>query len=119
MLNIDSKSIVFVTGKGGVGKSAVASSLALSQAKKGRKVLLLELGNKSFLKDFLAISQPISYEPIVVNPPNLSLALLDGESCLREYFHYVLKVEAISKLSVTAHGTPSHLANLQSHLRSS
>ncbi|MEH6472534.1 MAG: ArsA family ATPase [Halopseudomonas sp.] len=37
-----------MTGKGGTGKSTVAAALALKHAREGKRVLLIELGNRSF-----------------------------------------------------------------------
>ena len=53
--------IIFVTGKGGVGKSTVAAALALKSANQGKKTLLMELGHQSFFQDFFDI--PITYQP--------------------------------------------------------
>ncbi len=40
--------ILFVTGKGGTGKSTVAAAIAVKHQQQGQKVLLIELGNQSF-----------------------------------------------------------------------
>ena len=47
--------IVFVTGKGGVGKSAVAAATALQFARAGKTVLLVELGSRSFYGPLLGL----------------------------------------------------------------
>ncbi|WP_413559056.1 ArsA family ATPase [Bdellovibrio sp. HCB209] len=88
--------IHFVTGKGGVGKSVIAAALALKLSKKGKKVLLVELGDQSFFKDFFELAD-VSFQPQEVKP-NLSLALWTGESALREYAQYLIKVESLAKL---------------------
>ena len=46
------KRLIFVSGKGGVGKSLIAAGLAFEEAKRGRRVLLAEVGNTSYYKDF-------------------------------------------------------------------
>ncbi len=88
--------IQFVTGKGGVGKSLVAAGHALSQARLGRKVLLVEIGEVSFFKDFWTLPE-VTHEP---KPSSLGfdLALWSGESCLRDYVLHLLKVERLYRV---------------------
>ncbi|UYL10698.1 ArsA family ATPase [Bdellovibrio sp. SKB1291214] len=88
--------IHFVTGKGGVGKSVVAAALALKLSRQGKKVLLVELGDQSFFKDFFELPE-VGFKPQEIKS-NLSLALWTGESALREYAQYLIKVESLAKL---------------------
>lgn len=88
--------IHFVTGKGGVGKSIIAAALALKLSREGKKVLLVELGNQSFYKDFFDLVD-VEFHPQVLKQ-NLSVALWTGEACLREYAQYLIKVESLTKL---------------------
>ncbi len=88
--------IHFVTGKGGVGKSVVAAGLALRKSREGKKVLLVELGDQSFFKDFF--NEPdVAFKPRELKK-NLDVALWSGETSLREYAKYLIKVEALTKL---------------------
>jgi anion-transporting ArsA/GET3 family ATPase len=80
--------IVFVTGKGGVGKSTVAASIALQQARRGRKVLLAELGEARYLSD-LFNREDVGVSPVKI-ADGLDLARFDVENCLRQYVtHYI------------------------------
>jgi anion-transporting ArsA/GET3 family ATPase len=88
--------IHFVTGKGGVGKSVVAAGLALQKAEQGMRVLLVELGDQSFFKDFFDLSD-VGFKPVPLRE-KLSVALWTGEACLREYATYLIKVDALAKL---------------------
>lgn len=88
--------IHFVTGKGGVGKSVIAAGLALRKSREGKRVLLVELGDQSFFKDFF--NEPeVEFNPRTLKK-NLDVALWSGETSLREYAKYLIKVEALTKL---------------------
>ncbi len=88
--------IHFVTGKGGVGKSAVAAALAFRLSKEGERVLLAELGDESFYQEYFNLPLVDS----VGRPSGLGfdVALWSGASCLREYALHLLKVESLYKL---------------------
>lgn len=88
--------IVFITGKGGVGKSAVAAGFALNRALMGKKTLLVELGYQSFFKDYFDLPD-VTYRPKPLRE-NLDLALWSGPECLKEYALHLIKVESLYRL---------------------
>ncbi len=90
------RKILFFTGKGGTGKSMVAAGYALSQAQKGKRILLVELGESSFYEGILT-KGPVGFEPKEISA-NLFLAHWDGYRCLRDYIHFLVKSEAITNL---------------------
>lgn len=91
-----SKRILFVSGKGGVGKSLIAAAIAHQQVLAGRKVLLAELGETSYYKDYWNLPH-VGHEP-VRHKDGFDLALWSGESCLREYVLHFLRMERLYKL---------------------
>lgn len=88
--------ILFVSGKGGVGKSLIAAGIARQQAAFGRRVLLVEIGDTSYYQDFFGLSS-IGHVP---GPTALGfdIALWSGETCLREYVLHFLKLERVFKI---------------------
>jgi len=67
--------LVFVTGKGGTGKTTVAAALALGLAERGQRVLLAELGRDAQAPRMLAARPP------AVGPR--PVRLLDGLDAIR------------------------------------
>ncbi|RYZ72083.1 MAG: arsenical pump-driving ATPase, partial [Proteobacteria bacterium] len=90
------KQILFVSGKGGVGKSLVAAGLARELAKSGKRVLLAEIGETSYYKDFWNLPS-IGHEP-VKHPEGFDVALWSGETSLREYVLFYLKMDRLYSL---------------------
>ncbi len=87
-MDLSGKKLIFVTGKGGVGKSLMAAAIALREARAGRRVCLMELGQQSFYESFFE-TRGITYEPSEVIP-QVHVALLTPEECLKEYaLHYL------------------------------
>jgi len=88
--------IIFVTGKGGVGKSAVAAAFAYRSSQLGKKTLLVELGDQSFYQDYFDLEQ-VEYKPLQLRE-NFDIALWTGQESLKEYALHLIKVEALYRL---------------------
>jgi anion-transporting ArsA/GET3 family ATPase len=70
----DQSRVVVVAGKGGVGKSTVAASLALLASEAGRSVLIVELEGKSAISAAFAAASPLAYEETELRPGSVSSA---------------------------------------------
>ena len=84
--------IVFVIGKGGVGKSLVAAATAVQMARAGNNVLLVEFGSRSFYGSLfgLPVDQAAAGEAVRWQS-QINIARWDAESALREYLtHYLV-----------------------------
>jgi anion-transporting ArsA/GET3 family ATPase len=95
-MDLSNKKIIFVTGKGGVGKSVCAAAIAWGQARLGRHVCLVELGGQSFYESFFQ-TRGISYEPSEVIR-DVHISIFSPEMCLREYVLHFLKVPKLYDL---------------------
>lgn len=83
-----------VTGKGGVGKSVVAASMAMAYRKAGVRTLLVEIEGHSPASALISDTVP-EYEPTPL-APRLHALRIDPENALREYARMRLKVKTVS-----------------------
>jgi anion-transporting ArsA/GET3 family ATPase len=90
------QNIVFVTGKGGVGKTFVATLLAGKLALEGKKTLLVEMGTWSFIEKALQLPFKVGFQPKNTSF-GFDVALWTGEECLRDYIQYLVKVPWVSE----------------------
>ncbi len=100
MTDLLDRRLLFVTGKGGVGKSTAAAALALLSATRGRRTLACEVDAKGDLADFYETSRP-GFEPQKV-ASNLWHMAMDTEASLREYLHLQLRLPTVSRLGPLA-----------------
>lgn len=84
------RSLLIVTGKGGVGKSAIAAAAALHAAKHGRRVLVMGMTDGAGLAAHLRVGR-LGPEPVRVRPGLHALAI-DPAVALDEYLRLRIKV---------------------------
>ena len=68
MTDLLDRKLLFVTGKGGVGKSTIAASLGLLAAEQGKKTLVCEVDAKGNLADFYEAGET-AFEPPASSSP--------------------------------------------------
>ena len=90
---LSSHRLLVVTGKGGVGKSAIASALALASARSGQKTLVCEVNAKERVSHFLG--QPEAGPGVKSLEPNLWAVNVRPQEAMREYALMRLKIEAL------------------------
>jgi anion-transporting ArsA/GET3 family ATPase len=92
--------LLFVTGKGGVGKTTVAAALGLLAAEQGLRTLVCEVEPKGDLS-FAYECGPTPFQGRQV-ARNLTAMSMDTEASLREYLHHVAKVPVIGRIGPVA-----------------
>lgn len=85
---MDELKLIFIGGKGGVGKSTISSALALKYAKKGQKTLLISTDPAHNLCDIFSFtSQPFIHEIY----PLLFILEIDAKAEVKQYLKEVAK----------------------------
>jgi anion-transporting ArsA/GET3 family ATPase len=94
------RKLLFVTGKGGVGKSTVAAALALLASQHGKRTLVVEVDAKGNLADFFEAGAT-GYKPREIQP-NLFAMTMNTEDSLQEYLRLQMRLPAVARIGPLA-----------------
>ena len=92
--------LLFVTGKGGTGKTSVTAALSLLASQQGQRVLACEVEPRGDLAEFFE-SPPAGFRPREVQPGLFAMAMSTEES-LQEYLRLQLHLPAIARMGPLA-----------------
>jgi anion-transporting ArsA/GET3 family ATPase len=95
-MSLFDKRLILVCGKGGVGRSTVAASLAAACARRGRKTLLFEANAKDRFGEYFGKS-PVG-SVVTQLAPNLSAVNTNPHAALEEYGLMVLKFRTVYEM---------------------
>jgi len=90
------KRLLFVTGKGGVGKSTIAAALGLAAAAQGKRTIICEIGSQEHTSQLFRRGQ-IGFHEVELEE-NLWTISIDPDESMREYVLLQLKVRAMRDL---------------------
>jgi anion-transporting ArsA/GET3 family ATPase len=90
------KRVIFVTGKGGVGKSTVAAALGVAAAREGKRAIVCEVAQQERMSRFFE-RQGVGYHETEISP-NLFAFSIDPQRALEEYLLLQIKVKAVYEL---------------------
>ena len=86
--------LVFVAGKGGVGKSTVSTALALSAIRRGKRVLLVGLDLDDRGRTIAGLRKPVGNEPVETGA-GFFRQNVEGKAALEEYLHLIVPVRRV------------------------
>jgi anion-transporting ArsA/GET3 family ATPase len=96
MWRADDRRFIFITGKGGVGKTTVSAALARALAGRGKRVLIAMCNAKERVSAMFA-TPPIGPD-IVGIAPNIWAVNIEPEHAFEEYGRMVLKVPGLYRV---------------------
>ena len=91
------KRLLFVTGKGGVGKSTVAAALGMAGARAGRRTIVVELAYQDRLARAFGVEDS-HFREAQVGSDSLFTISLDPQHALEEYLRMQLRVKPLADL---------------------
>ncbi|CAN5491186.1 hypothetical protein BH24ACT5_BH24ACT5_22690 [soil metagenome] len=100
-MNLLDRHIVFVTGKGGVGKTSIAAALGVLGARQGRRTLVCEMDAKGALASAFDTAE-LKFEPRQLDPGLFAMSM-STEDALREYLRLFVRVPLVGRIGPLAH----------------
>lgn len=91
--------LLFVIGKGGVGKTTVAGAMALGLADSGRRTLLVEVASEQRSEALFGVAPPAGIVPEQARP-NLDVLSIDADKATEEYLARQLPMRPLVEMMV-------------------
>jgi anion-transporting ArsA/GET3 family ATPase len=92
--------LVFVTGKGGVGKTTIAAALGQLAARAGKRTLVCEMDAKGAMADAFDVAE-LAFQPRPVDT-NLWAMAMSTEDSLREYLRLFVRIPFAGRIGPLA-----------------
>jgi anion-transporting ArsA/GET3 family ATPase len=96
MTKILDKRLIFVTGKGGVGKSTVSAALGVAASRAGKRAIVCEVSQQERMSRLFK-RQGVGYHETEI-APNLFAFSIDPQRALEEYLLLQIKVKPVYDL---------------------
>lgn len=100
MIPLLDRKLLFVTGKGGVGKTTIAAAIGTLAANHGKRTLVCEVDAKGNLSDFFEAGRT-GFDPTPISE-NLFAMSMNTEESLKEYLRLQLKIPVIARIGPLA-----------------
>ncbi len=101
MTTLLDRHLLFVSGKGGTGKSTVAAALAEVAVQRGLRTLVCEMDAKGALANAFEMAE-LGFVPREVRP-GLFAMVMNTEDSLREYLRLFVRIPLVGRLGPLAH----------------
>ena len=95
------RQLLFVSGKGGTGKTSVAAALADLAVRQGKRTLVCEMDAKGALAAAFEVRQ-LAFQPTEVRP-GLWAMVMNTEDSLKEYLRLFVRIPLVGRIGPLAH----------------
>jgi anion-transporting ArsA/GET3 family ATPase len=92
-MDLFERRFIINTGKGGVGKTTISAAIALAAARRGKRVLVMELNAKDKMARLFG-SESVGFEPVEVED-NLFAINVTPDAAMEEYLLMKLKLKTL------------------------
>jgi anion-transporting ArsA/GET3 family ATPase len=96
MASLLDKRLIFVTGKGGVGKSTVSAALGIVAARRGKRVMICEVAQQERISRVFR-GQGVGYHETEI-APGLFAFSIDPQRALEEYLLLQIRIRALYEM---------------------
>ena len=94
------RQLLFVSGKGGTGKTSVAAALADLAVRQGKRTMVCEMDAKGSLAAAFDVRE-LSFQPSEVQP-GLFAMVMNTEDSLREYLRLFIRIPLVARIGPLA-----------------
>ncbi|MEQ1701668.1 MAG: ArsA-related P-loop ATPase [Ilumatobacteraceae bacterium] len=94
------RQLLFVSGKGGTGKTSVAAALAELAVREGKRTLVCEMDAKGALAAAFEVGE-LSFQPSEVQP-GLFAMVMNTEDSLKEYLRLFVRIPLVGRIGPLA-----------------
>ena len=101
MIPLLDRQLLFVSGKGGTGKTTVAAAIADLAASRGKRVLVCEMDAKGALAAAFEVGE-LHFRPTELRP-GLHAMVMNTEDSLREYMRLFVRIPLVGRIGPLAH----------------
>jgi anion-transporting ArsA/GET3 family ATPase len=95
-MSLFDKRLIFVTGKGGVGKSTVSAALGVAAAQEGKRTIICEVAQQERISSLFE-RQGVGYHEVEI-APRLSVFSIDPQRALEEYLQLQIRIRPLYEL---------------------
>ncbi len=100
MTGLLDRQLLFVSGKGGTGKTSVAAALADLAVRQGKRTLVCEMDAKGALAAAFEVRE-LTFQPSEVQP-GLFAMVMNTEDSLREYLRLFIRIPLVARIGPLA-----------------
>ncbi|MDO8364199.1 MAG: ArsA family ATPase [Actinomycetota bacterium] len=100
MIDLLDRQLLFVSGKGGTGKTTIAAAIADLAVRRGKRTLVCEMDAKGALANAFEVGE-LTFQPTELQP-GLHAMVMNTEDSLREYLKLFVRIPLVARIGPLA-----------------